>query len=76
MAKEMIRIPGLWDRMEIAMAKSQLTKDQIAMLTGVDRKVLYAQPLKQAPSTRTLFHFCRVTHTSADWLLGLRDYER
>ena len=75
MANRIFVNDGFWDRVDIAINDSGMTKNQIAEKMGVERKSLYSTP--SANSTTRSWHsgrlaeFCRVTGVSADWLLGL-----
>lgn len=75
MANRKFTNDGFWDRIEIAIADSGLSKNQIAEKMGIDRKALYHN--KSAGGSDRSWHsgrlasFCKITNVSSDWLLGL-----
>lgn len=65
-------IVGFWDRVEVVIGKTGLSKKQIAKRMGVGRKVLnFTRYDDRCLSALSLIRFCSVTGVSADWLLGL-----
>lgn len=59
-----------WYRMEDAIRESGMSKCEIARKGGFHRQsITYTGD--HLPSSRVLQSFCRITGTSADWLLGL-----
>lgn len=70
MAKTKTLIYGFWERFEEAVSCSGLSKAEIARRIGVHRHSLYASD--HVPSALTIAKVCAITHTSADYLLGLK----
>ena len=75
MANRLFINDGFWDRVEIAIADSGMSKKEISDKMGVERKSLYPN---HSPSgsdrswhSGRLAAFCKITGVSADWLLGL-----
>lgn len=70
----LFEVDGFWDRVEQACEESGLSKIQIADKMGMERKSLY----KRVGSWHSgrLVLFCKITHVSADWLLGLSRLKR
>ena len=74
MSKRGIYIAGFWDKVEMTVGKTGLTKKQIAERMGTGRKVLnFTRYDDRCMSALSLIRFCAVTGVSADWLLGLTD---
>lgn len=62
----------IWYRIEDVVIASGMTKVEIAKQGGFHRQSITYSPRQNVlPSTRVLMAFCKVTGTSADWLLGL-----
>ena len=64
-------IEGFWDRLNIAVARSGLSKREITNRMGVNRKLLYGTD-RENINALYLAKFCFVTNTDANWLLGLK----
>lgn len=74
--KKRILIEGFWDRVDSVCYKSGLSKSEIAMRIGCDRKTLMQSQMNCAMmNSGYLAKFCAVTGTSADYLLGLKKEE-
>lgn len=73
MANRTFANDGFWDRVELAIKDSGLSKNKIAEKMGVERKALYFTPKCKDRSWHSgrIASFCKVTGVSADWLLGL-----
>ena len=67
-------IRGFWDRLEVAVIKTGLSKAEITRRMGVDRKTLYSSTAENMGALNVA-KFCAVTKTDANWLLGLRGGE-
>lgn len=67
-----MKIEGFPERLDQAIEASGMSRNQIANLMGMDRKVL--QPLTTGcqMGSGALAKFCGITGVSADWLLGLK----
>ena len=76
MANRFFENDGFWDRVEVAIKDSGMSKKKIAEEMGVERKALY-RPTSNTGRNSSSWHsgrlasFCRITGVSADWLLGL-----
>ena len=66
-------IRGYNERLEKAIARSGLTKSEIARRCGFNRKALSK---KFTLSTINLAKFCAITKTDANWLLALKREEK
>jgi len=73
MANRTFATDGFWDRIELAIKESGLSKNKIAEKMGVERKSLYSTPSGKDRSWHSgrIVSFCKITGVSADWLLGL-----
>lgn len=60
-----------WYRMEDAVIASGMSKSEIARQGGFHRQTITYTGNANLPTCRVLMAFCKVTGTSADWLLGL-----
>lgn len=63
-------VEGFWDRINVAVRQSGLSKIEITDRMGVNRKLLYGTDCENI-SSLNLARFCAVTGTDANWLLGL-----
>ena len=63
-------IEGFWDRINIAVIRSGMSKRQITDRMNVNRKLLYGTD-RENISSLYVAKFCAVTGTDANWLLGL-----
>ena len=70
---EHIKLECVWDRIDKAIERSGLSKSEIARRGGFERRTLNGRAGNIMPSLGTLARFCAVTHTSADYILGLKD---
>ena len=64
-------IEGFWDRIEVAVARSGMSKREITDRMCVNRKLLYGTD-RENISSLYVAKFCAVTGTDANWLLGLK----
>lgn len=64
-------IEDFWIRVDEAIYKSGLTKQEIAKRMHCDRKTLYTTC--NCMSGPNIAKFCEITKVSADWLLGLKE---
>ena len=66
---------GFWERIDIAIKLSGMSKAQIAEQMGVNRKALMPTPSDNGTNrswhSGRLAAFCKITGVSSDWLLGL-----
>ena len=69
--KRIGHIEGFWERVEIAVGRSGMSKIEITNRMGVNRKFLYGTDRENISSLH-LAKFCAVTNTDANWLLGLK----
>lgn len=75
MANRVFNNAGFWDRVNLAIKDSGMTKNELAKKLGVNRKAFYATSCPKG--TESSWHsgriksFCEATGVSADWLLGL-----
>ena len=69
MARTKSLIDGFWDRFNLVCKESGLTKVELAKRIGCKRTTLYDSGYML--TTLYLARFCTITHTSADWLLGI-----
>lgn len=60
---------SFWGRVQEAIGRSGLSASEIARRGGFHRQNLRTR--NGIMTIDTLCKFCEVTHTSADWLLGL-----
>lgn len=66
-------INGFSERLLKSINDSGMTYNEIARKCGFDRRVLYRACYENyMPNSGNLARICAVTHTSADWLLGLK----
>lgn len=72
--KKKSHIRGFWDRVDAAVMKSGLTKNDIARMIGCNRKTLYRSE-EQNMNCLYVAKFCAVTKTDSNWLLGLKEIE-
>ena len=63
---EHIYIRGLWDRVEEAIGKENISKAELARRCGFDRKILHGQTNMYLPYFARM---CAELHVSADYLL-------
>lgn len=67
---------GFWDRVDEAVRRSGLSRQEIAKRANIHRKTLMEHNDRAAGMhSRTLAAFCMVTGADANWLLGLKKGE-
>ena len=66
-------IEGFNERIDEACIKSGLTKKEIARRAGFDRKTLSRMSQDNMMNSGALARFCNVTHSDANWLLGIKE---
>ena len=64
-------IDGVWDRIELVIADSGMTKEAVAKRCGINRRTLIETNRGRMPSLGTLASFCGAMGVSADYILGL-----
>ena len=67
-------VEGFWDRVDVVCARSGMSKQEITMRMGVNRKLLYGSDRANI-SSLYLARFCAVTGADANWMLGLKGSE-
>ena len=67
-------VEGFWDRVNVVCARSGMSKQEITMRMGVNRKLLYGSDRANI-SSLYLARFCAVTGADANWMLGLKGSE-
>lgn len=67
-------VEGFWDRINVAVGQSGMSKREITDKMCVDRKLLYGTD-RENISSLYVAKFCAVTGTDANWLLGLKGSE-
>ena len=72
MANRYFENAGFWDRVDIAIKASGMSKAQLANKLGVERKSMYRREGSSWHSGR-IAAFCKLVGVSADWLLGITD---
>jgi hypothetical protein len=64
-------VRGFWDRLEVSVVRSGLSKAEITRRMGVNRKTIYRSTAENMGALNVA-KFCAVTKTDANWLLGLK----
>lgn len=67
-----LKIEGFPERLEQAIEASGMSRNQIASLMGMERKVLLPSSTGCQMGSGALAKFCAITGVSSDWMLGLR----
>lgn len=67
-------VEGFWDRINVAVRQSGLSKREITDRMGVERKLLYGTDRANI-SALNLAKFCAITGTDANWMLGLTEVQ-
>ena len=70
--KTTVKIEGFAERLHQAIEASGMSRNQIANLMGMERKVLLPSSTGCQMGSGALAKFCAITGVSADWLLGLK----
>lgn len=70
--KTTVKIEGFAERLDQAIEASGMSRNQIASLMGMERKVLLPLTTGCQMGSGALAKFCAITGVSADWLLGLK----
>lgn len=70
--KKKLKIEGFAERLDQAIEASGMSRNQIASLMGMERKVLLPLTTGCQMGSGALAKFCAITGVSADWLLGLK----
>lgn len=70
--KTKMKIEGYAERLDQAIEASGMSRNQIARLMGMERKVLLPLTTGCQMGSGALAKFCAITGVSADWLLGLK----
>lgn len=70
--KTTVKIEGFAERLDQAIEASGMSRNQIANLMGMERKVLLPTSTGCQMGSGVLVKFCGITGVSADWLLGLK----
>lgn len=66
-------IPGFWDRVNVAIGKTDMSVRNIAREMGVCDTYFQYMHKHKGMGSGVLKRFCMVTGVSADWLLGLKE---
>ena len=69
--KSQTYIMGFHERLDKACKDSGISKAEIARRCGFARGILYPAPYQMMASVY-IAKFCAVTHTDANWLLGVK----